>query len=44
MIQKDMTEKEALAKLTALCARGEHSTGEMIDKLNRWGIDRKSVV
>ena len=38
MIQKDMTEKEALAKLTALCARGEHSTGEMIDKLNRWGI------
>ena len=38
MIQKDMTEKEALAKLTALCARGEHSTGEMIDKLNRWGM------
>ena len=33
-----MTEKEALAKLTALCARGEHSTGEMIDKLNRWGM------
>lgn len=38
MIQKDMTEKESLAKLTALCARGEHSTGEMIDKLNRWGM------
>lgn len=38
MIQKDMTEKEALAKLTALCARGEHSTGEMLDKLNRWGM------
>ena len=36
--QKPITEKEALAKLTALCARGEHSSGEMLDKLNRWGI------
>ncbi|MBQ6652700.1 MAG: RecX family transcriptional regulator [Prevotella sp.] len=43
MIQKEMTEKEALAKLTALCARGEHSQGEMLDKMHRWGLDDETA-
>ncbi len=30
---------EAFAKLSALCARAEHSSGEMLDKMRRWGVD-----
>ncbi len=33
------TESEAFAKLSALCARAEHSSGEMLDKMRRWGMD-----
>ena len=33
------SENEAFAKLSALCARAEHSSGEMIDKMRRWGLD-----
>ncbi len=36
------TESEAFAKLSALCARAEHSSGEMIDKMRRWGMDDES--
>mgnify|MGYP002534260249 CR=1 FL=1 len=39
MIQKKtITEAEALRKLGDLCARGEHCSGEMADKLRKWGI------
>lgn len=34
------TEQEALATLTALCARGEHCSQEMLDKMNRWEVDQ----
>jgi len=43
MIQKDITEKEALAKLTALCARGEHSQGEMLEKMRQWNINDEAT-
>lgn len=33
------TEREALTTLTALCARGEHCTQEMLDKMARWELD-----
>ena len=33
------SEDEAFNKLSALCARAEHSSGEMVDKMRRWGID-----
>ena len=33
-----MTEEQALARLTALCASAEHCTGEMIDKMTKWEI------
>lgn len=39
MIQKkQITEAEALHKLGDLCARGEHCSGEMAEKLCKWGI------
>ena len=36
---KQLTEKEALSKLMAVCARGEHCCQEMREKMMRWGID-----
>lgn len=33
---KSLSEQEALARLQALCAQGEHSSGEMRDKMRRW--------
>ncbi len=33
------TEDQARVALAALCARGEHCTGEMDDKMRRWGLD-----
>ncbi len=33
-----MTEQEALQKLSALCARAEHSSGEMLEKMRRWQL------
>ena len=40
MIQKKkpITEQEALQKLSALCARAEHSSGEMLEKMRRWQL------
>jgi len=35
---KPMTEEQALARLTTLCASAEHCTGEMIDKMTKWEI------
>lgn len=35
---KTITEHEALLRLSTLCSRGEHSSGEMRDKMHRWGL------
>lgn len=35
---KEITEQEALQKLSALCARAEHSSGEMTEKMRKWGL------
>lgn len=32
------TEEQALQSLTALCARGEHSSGEMTEKMRKWEV------
>lgn len=42
MPTKPISEKEALLKLSALCSRAEHSSGEMRDKLRRWGVDNET--
>ena len=34
-----MTEADALRRLAALCSRGEHSSGEMLAKMQAWGVD-----
>ena len=36
--KKPITEQEALHKLSALCARAEHSSGEMLEKMRRWQL------
>ena len=36
--KKPITEQEALQKLAALCARAEHSSGEMLEKMRRWQL------
>lgn len=35
-------EHQALLRLSALCARAEHSSGEMRDKMRRWGLDEEA--
>ena len=37
---KEMTEQQALSALAALCSRSEHCTGDVLLKLERWGIDQ----
>ena len=37
--RKPITEQEALQKLASICAKGEHCTGEMLTKMERWGLD-----
>ncbi len=39
---KETTEKDALAKLAALCSRGEHCSHEMLVKMERWGLDSEA--
>ena len=34
-----MTGQDALRKLSSLCARGEHCTSELREKMLRWGVD-----
>ncbi len=36
---KEMTGKQAFAKLAVLCAKGEHCQHEMAEKMTRWGMD-----
>lgn len=33
-----ITEKDALLRLTSLCARGEHCAHEMREKMRRWEL------
>lgn len=34
-----MSAAQAFARLSALCARGEHCRQEMLDKMSRWGVE-----
>ncbi len=36
--KKEISEQEALSKLSALCSRSEHSSGEMREKMRRWQL------
>ena len=37
-----VSEEQALARLTTLCANTEHCSGEMLDKMNRWGLGEEA--
>lgn len=40
MIRKEpVSEEKALSKLAALCAKAEYCTGDMDEKMRRWGLD-----
>lgn len=39
MPPKEITENDALLRLTALCSQAEHCSGEVDDKMRRWGMD-----
>lgn len=36
------TEEQAMQSLTALCARGEHCSGEMIEKMRKWDVPEEA--
>ena len=36
--RQPLSREKALAKLAALCARAEYCTGDMEDKMRRWGL------
>lgn len=35
---KEITEQQVLFKLTSLCSQGEHCTGEILEKMQKWGL------
>lgn len=36
------SEEQALSRLAALCSKGEHCTGELDEKMRRWGLDSEA--
>ena len=38
----EKTEEQALSTLTTLCSRGEHCTGEMLEKMRRWNLSEEA--
>ena len=42
MINRIITEQEALKRLSSLCAKSEHSSGEANEKMIRWGLSPQS--
>ncbi len=43
-MSKPVSEKEAIVRLEALCARSEHCESELADKLRRWAIDPATAI
>lgn len=38
MLKRPILESQALKKLADLCAKGEHCSGEMLEKMRKWGL------
>ncbi len=38
-----ITREKALAMRAALCAKAEYCTGDMEDKMRRWGLDKEAI-
>lgn len=41
--RQPLSREKALAKLAALCARAEYCTGDMEDKMRRWGLSDDDI-
>lgn len=41
--RQPLSRERALAKLAALCARAEYCTGDMEDKMRRWGLSGDDI-
>lgn len=41
--RQPLSREKALAKLAALCARAEYCTGDMEDKMRRWGLSGNDI-
>ena len=41
--RQPLSREKALAKLEALCARAEYCTGDMEDKMRRWGLSGDDI-
>jgi regulatory protein len=39
---ENISEKKALERLTSLCAKSEQCSGDMTDKMRRWGLDEQA--
>lgn len=40
---KEITETEALHRMASFCAASEHCRAEVVEKLQRWGIDYQAI-
>ena len=38
ILKRPILESQALKKLADLCAKGEHCSGEMLEKMRKWGL------
>lgn len=41
-MKKEEEVQQAFKKLAALCAKGEHCSGEMLNKMRLWGLDEEA--
>ncbi len=41
--KKEVSEQEALLKLSAMCSQAEHSSGEMREKMRRWAMPQDAA-
>ena len=41
--RQPISREKALSKLAALCAKAEYCTGDMEDKMRRWGLDKEAI-
>ena len=41
-MKKEEETQQAFKKLAALCAKGEHCSGEMLNKIRLWGLDEEA--
>ena len=41
-MEKEITEQQAMQRLAALCAKGEHCQYDLLQKMRQWGLDEQA--